>query len=42
MKKDDIVGPLFFQEAPITSHSYLNMLEEYTVPHSLWFTVPAG
>jgi hypothetical protein len=33
MKKDRIIGLFFFQEATVTSHSYLNMLEHSaTVP----------
>jgi hypothetical protein len=40
MMKDRIIGPFFFQEGTVTSHSYLEMLEHYTGPQlscDAWF-----
>jgi hypothetical protein len=40
MMKDRIIEPFFSQEATVTSHSYLDMLEHYTLPQfpcDAWF-----
>jgi hypothetical protein len=40
MTKGRIIGPSFFQEITLTGHSYLAMLEHYTVPQlpcDAWF-----
>jgi hypothetical protein len=39
LHKNGVIGPFFFMESTVTGHSYLDMLQNFTVPQIQYLSV---